>query len=206
VTTVEQAQLGAERGVDVIIAQGGEAGGYGGLISTLALVPQVVDAVAPIPVVAAGGIYDGRGMAAVLALGAVGVNLGTRFLASTEAPIEADWKQAVIGARSQDAIKAEALNAINPLPGTVGFGTVLRSLRTPFLEEWNPKLDEAREQREQLREAMVAATAAGHRSEYLLTAGQGAGGIDEVLPVAEIMRRIVAEAEEALRSASRLVR
>ena len=88
VTTLAQAVLAAERGVDVVIAQGGEAGGYGGFVSTLALVPQVVDAVAPIPVVAAGGIFDGRGLAAALVLGAAGVNLGTRFLASPEAPIE----------------------------------------------------------------------------------------------------------------------
>ena len=66
VTTVGQAVQAAERGVDVIIAQGSEAGGYGGTISTMALVPQVVDAVSPVPVVAAGGIYDGRGIAAAL--------------------------------------------------------------------------------------------------------------------------------------------
>lgn len=205
VTTVEQARLGAERGVDVIIAQGGEAGGFGGVIGTMPLLPQIVDAVAPIPVVAAGGIFDGRGLAAVLTLGAVGVNLGTRFLASKEAPIEEAWQWAVLNARSEDAIKAEALNAISPLPGTAGFGTVLRSLRTPFLDEWNPKLDEARDQGERLRGAMVAATVEGRRSEFLLTAGQGAGGIDDVLPVAEIIRRVVAEAEEALRSAIRFV-
>jgi enoyl-[acyl-carrier protein] reductase II len=205
VTTVEQARLAAERGVDVVIAQGGEAGGFGGVIGTLPLVPQIVDAVAPIPVVAAGGIFDGRGLAAALALGAVGVNLGTRFLASKEAPIEDDWRQAIVDARSEDAIKAEALNAISPVPGTTGFGTVLRSLRTPFLDEWNPKLDDARGQSERLREEMAAATAEGRRGEFLLTAGQGAGGIDDVLPVAEIIRRIVAEAEAALRSSNRLL-
>ena len=92
VTTVAQAIEAAERGADVIIAQGGEAGGYGGVVSTMALVPQVVDAVSPVPVVAAGGIFDGRGIAAALMLGAVGVNIGTRFLASREAPIEDAWK------------------------------------------------------------------------------------------------------------------
>ena len=86
VTTVAQAVQAAERGVDVIIAQGGEAGGYGGSVSTMALVPQVVDAVSPIPVVAAGGIFDGRGIAAAFMLGAVGVNMGTRFLASRRLP------------------------------------------------------------------------------------------------------------------------
>jgi enoyl-[acyl-carrier protein] reductase II len=88
VTTLVQAVQAAERGVDVIIAQGGEAGGYCGEVSTMALVPQVVDAVSPIPVVAAGGIFDGRGIVAALMLGAVGVNLGTRFITSTEAPAQ----------------------------------------------------------------------------------------------------------------------
>jgi nitronate monooxygenase/enoyl-[acyl-carrier protein] reductase II len=101
VTTVAQAVQAAERRVDVIIAQGGEAGGYAGNVSTMALVPQVVDAVSPIPVVAAGGIFDGRGIAAALMLGAVGVNLGTRFLASIEAPISEQWKQAIARANSK---------------------------------------------------------------------------------------------------------
>src|SRR2546423_582029 len=87
VTTVKQATEAAERGVDVIIAQGGEAGGYGGSVSTLALVPQVVDAVSPVPVVAAGGIFDGRGIAAALMPGAAGVKLRTRFLPSDEAAL-----------------------------------------------------------------------------------------------------------------------
>src|SRR4029450_1408598 len=108
-------------------------------ISTMTLVPQVVDAVSPIPVVAAGGIFDGRGIAAALMLGAgggnlgtgvmfdvvgvarwlmlgaVGVNLGTRFIASTEAPAPDEWKQAITAAKSEDAIKVDVLNDISPL-------------------------------------------------------------------------------------------
>src|SRR5260221_4222994 len=104
VTTVAQAIEAAERGADVIIAQGGEAGGYAGIVSTMALVPQVVDVVSHIPVVAAGGILYGRGIAAAFMLGAVGVNLGTRFLASKEAPIEDEWKAAIAAAHSEDAV------------------------------------------------------------------------------------------------------
>src|SRR6185369_3595766 len=117
VHTPQQAERAAEAGADAIIAQGGEAGGFGGTISTLALVPQVVDAVAPVPVLAAGGIADGRGLAAALVLGAQGVNIGTRFLASVEAPIPDEWKQAILAVSSQDAIKAEFWPDIFPPMG-----------------------------------------------------------------------------------------
>jgi hypothetical protein len=135
----------AERGADVIIAQGGEAGGYGGVVSTRALVPQVVDAVSPIPVVAAGGIFDGRGIAAALML------------------------------------------------GTGGYGTVLRSLRTPFMDEWGAKREEARRECGRLWPEFHPRIRAGRR-ETLLTAGQTSGGIKEILPVAEIIRQLTAEA------------
>jgi enoyl-[acyl-carrier protein] reductase II len=204
VTTVAQAIEAAGRGADVIIAQGGEAGGYGGVVSTMALVPQVVDAVAPIPVVAAGGIFDGRGIAAAFMLGAVGVNMGTRFLASREAPIEDAWKAAIAAAQSEDAVKAEVLNDIQPLPGTGGYGTVLRSLRTPFMDEWSAKRDEAHRERERLWSEMQARAKAGRRHETLLTAGQTSGGIKQILPVAEIIRQLVTEAEAALSRGARL--
>jgi enoyl-[acyl-carrier protein] reductase II len=202
VTTVAQAVAAAERGVDVIIAQGGEAGGYSGEVSTMALVPQVVDAVSPIPVVAAGGIFDGRGIAAALMLGAVGVNLGTRFIASNEAPATDEWKHAIAVAKSEDSIKADVLNDISPVPGTVGFKTVLRSLHTPFLDEWSAKREEARRDRDRLRNQIISTTQAGRQHDTLLTAGQTAGGIRDVLSVAEIMHRLVAEAEAALSRAA----
>jgi len=198
VTTVAQAAQAAERGVDVIIAQGSESGGYCGEVSTMTLVPQVVDAVSPIPVVAAGGIFDGRGIAAALMLGAVGVNLGTRFIASTEAPAPMQWKRAITAAKSEDSIKAEVLNEISPLPGTAGFGTVLRSLPTAFLDEWTAKREEARRNRDRLRSEIVSTTQAGRPHDCLLTAGQTAGGIRDIMPVKEIMQRLMAETEAAL--------
>lgn len=198
VTTVAQAIEAAERGADLIIAQGGEAGGYGGIVSTMALVPQVVDAVSPIPVVAAGGIFDGRGIAAAFMLGAVGVNMGTRFLASTEAPIEEAWKVAIAAAQSEDAVKVEVLNDIQPLPGTTGYGTVLRSLRTPFVDEWGKRREEARQQGGRLWAEIQASARSGRRHEMLLTAGQTSGGIKEILPVAEIIRQLITEAEASL--------
>jgi nitronate monooxygenase/enoyl-[acyl-carrier protein] reductase II len=204
VTTVAQAIEAAERGADVIIAQGGEAGGYGGVVSTMVLVPQVVDVVSPIPVVAAGGIFDGRGIAAALMLGAVGVNMGTRFLASKEAPIEDAWKTAIALAQSEDAVKVEVLNDILPLPGTGGYGTVLRSLHTPFMDEWGSKREEARRERQRLWIEIQARAEAGRRHETLLTAGQTSGGIKEILPVAEIIRKLTEEAEVALAKVRRI--
>ncbi len=198
VTTVAQAIEAAERGADVIIAQGGEAGGYAGIVSTMALVPQVVDVVSHIPVVAAGGIFDGRGIAAAFMLGAVGVNLGTRFLASKEAPIEDEWKAAIAAAHSEDAVKVEVLNDIQPLPGTAGYGTILRSLRTPFMDEWATKRREARREGARLWAEIGARAQVGRRHEVLLTAGQTAGGIKEILPVADIIRQLIAEAEASL--------
>jgi nitronate monooxygenase/enoyl-[acyl-carrier protein] reductase II len=188
--------------VDVIIAQGGESGGYCGEVSTMALVPQVVDAVSPIPVVAAGGIFDGRGMAAALMLGAAGVNLGTRFIASKEAPVGEEWQRAIVAANSENSIKIDVLNDISPIPGTRGFPTVPRSLPTAFLTEWSGKREEARRERDRLRGQIVSTTQAGRQHECVLWAGQTAGGIKDVLPVATIMRQLIEDAEFALSQAA----
>jgi len=172
---VRHAIAAVEAGCDIVVAQGTEAGGHTGQVATLPLVPQVVDAVGDrVPVVAAGGIFDGRGIAAALMLGAVGVNLGTRFLASKEAPISEEWKQAILRAQSEQAAKVEVLNDISPVPGTVGYGTVLRSLPTPFLEEWSAKRGEASRERDRLRQHLVSTHQAGRQHDTLLTAGQTA--------------------------------
>ena len=172
----------------------------------MALVPQVVDAVSPIPVVAAGGIFDGRGIAAALMLGAAGVNLGTRFIACKESPAPEEWKRAIVAAKSEDVMKADVLNDISPLPGTAGFGTVLRSIHTAFLDEWTAKREEARRERDRLRVEIVSTTQAGRPHATLLTAGQSAGGITEILDVAELMHELVVEAEAALARAPELVK
>jgi enoyl-[acyl-carrier protein] reductase II len=206
VTTVAQAEQAAERGVDIVVAQGGEAGGYGGIVATLVLVPQVVDAVRPLPVVAAGGIYDGRGLAAALVLGACGANVGTRFLASREATISDGYKQAILAAASQDAVKFDALNDLLPSPGTKGYGTVLRSITTPFIDELEARPGLARREPGRFLGALRTAIQAGDVHKVLPTAGQSAGGIGDILPAAEIVRRIVVDAEEALGRAQGLHR
>jgi enoyl-[acyl-carrier protein] reductase II len=204
VHTVVQAEQAAAGGVDVLIAQGGEAGGFGQYVATLPLLPQVVDAVRPLPVVAAGGIADGRGLAAALVLGAVGVNLGTRFLASVEAPIAPEWKQAIVAGRSEETVKVEFWNDIMPRPGLPGYGTVPRALRTPFHEQWAGRRQDARAQAEAIRAEMLPALMAGRFHEYVPFAGETVGLIRDILPVADIIRRLVDEATAALQQATAL--
>jgi nitronate monooxygenase/enoyl-[acyl-carrier protein] reductase II len=198
VQTVQQGLQAAEAGVDVIIAQGGEGGGFSGMVGTIALVPQVVRAVSPIPVVAAGGIADGRGLAAALVLGAQGVNIGTRFLASTEAGISEDWKQAICAADSEDAVKIEFADHVVPDLTEGGWDAIPRSLRTSFIDAWNDRKEEASRQAGSLRDELTEAMAQGRAHELIPLTGQSAGLIDEVLPAAEIVDRLVREAEQAL--------
>jgi len=201
VHSVQQADQAAGRGVDVIIAQGSEAGGFGDTVQTMALVPQVVDKVRKLPVVAAGGIADGRGLAAALLLGAQGVNVGTTFLASEEAGISDDWKRRILAAESADAVKVEFANEVFPPAGLGGYETLPRVLRTPFVDEWNRRQDEVRgEAAEQLSGELMTAVWQGRAHELVPFTGQTAGMIREVLPVGEIVRRMVTEAEEALRT------
>ncbi len=200
VTTVAQAERAAENGVDIIVAQGSEAGGYSGQVTTMVLVPQVVDAVRPLPVVAAGGIFDGRGVAAALMLGAVGVNMGTRFLASDESPITAGHKQAITGAAAQDAVHFTALNDIFPQWVAGGYDVVVRAIRTPFIDEWEARRSEIEEQRDDLQNYMISKVGAGQSHEVLSGAGQSSGAITETKPAAQIVSDIMEEAEVALRS------
>ena len=207
VHTVDQALRAAEKGVDVIIAQGSEAGGFGSTVSTMSLLPQVVDAVSPIPVVAAGGIADGRGLAAALVLGAQGVNVGTRFLASEEAGIDDEWKQRIVAAESEDAVKVEFADYVFPAPNREGgYGTLPRVLRTTFVEEWNRRQEDAEREAERLSDELLTAVRQGRGHELVPFTGQTAGMIRGILPAGEIVHELVREAEEALRMAASLPR
>jgi enoyl-[acyl-carrier protein] reductase II len=200
VHTVGQARRAAELGVDVIIAQGSEAGGQGMAlgVGAMALIPQVAEAVDPIPVLAAGGVADGRGLAAALVLGAQGANVGTRFLASEEATADEGWKRTILGAESEDAVRFEAWEGIFPPAGGGAYATVPRVLRTPFVEEWSGRTREARMEAERLRDEVLSAIRGRTTHELLPFTGQTAGMVHEVSPAGEIVERMVAEAERAL--------
>jgi len=208
VHTVRQAREAASRGADAIIAQGSEAGGQGPLlgVGALALIPQVVDAVSPIPVLAAGGIADGRGLAAALVLGAQGANVGTRFLASEEASAQADWKRAIIEADSEDAVRFEEWAEFFPPSGGGAYDVVPRVIRTPFVNRWRGRRDDARREAEQLRAEILGALRQGRAHELVPFAGQTAGLVRGIQPAGEIVREIVADAEQALARGDRLVR
>lgn len=199
VVTVAAARRAAERGVDVIIAQGSEAGGNSGLISTLALVPQVVDAVAPVPVIAAGGIADGRGLAAMLMLGAQGVNMGTRFLASREATIPDGWKQAILEAESGQVGKFGPWNDAMP-PAEGDYFTIPNVIRTRFTDEIEARTASGAIDPAELREQLIAAIGQDRLHELVPMAGQSAGLIHDLPGAADIIGRIVREAEAALSS------
>ena len=198
VQTVAQAVRAAHARVDVIAAQGTEAGGHTGTTSaTLPLVPAVVDAVGAIPVVAAGGIADGRGLAAVLMLGAEGVWLGTRFVASTEWAGGAWAKERVIAAGTDDTVltKAYDLALGSPFPE----GIADRVVRNDYTARWHGRDAEVLAHQQELRAQVQAAAAAGDARIAAVRAGNAAGLIHAVEPAAEIVRRIVAEAEDLLR-------
>ena len=173
-------------------------------MTTLILLPQVVDIAGSIPVVAPGGIADGRGLAAALTLGAQGVNIGTRFLASVESPISSQWKQDILAAQSEDTLKFEVWNDIFP-PPSGGYPVIPRVLASPFVKKWMNSRDKVKLDAERLQAEIGTAVEHGTWGELLPFTGQTAGLIDEVLPAGEIVRRIMATAEETLKATSSLL-
>ena len=210
VGSVEAAKRSASAGVDVIIAQGLEAGGHiAGQVSSMALVPRVVDAVAPTPVVAAGGIADARGLVAALALGAEGVVLGTRFLATPEAAAHPVYKQKVLDATEEDTVRTTLFGHGWP-------NAPHRALRTAFVTEWLEQ--EARGSEEREDEPVIGETSfAGQRVPLLrfmgfppstratgdiesmgMLAGQSVGLVHEIKPAAEIVSELVTGASRII--------
>lgn len=197
VGTVDLAKRAAEAGVDVIVAQGTEAGGHTGRIATLPLVPAVVDAVHPIPVIAAGGIADARGIAAALMLGAQGVLMGTRFIASPECEGRATTRQRVVESGTGDTVLTEVFDLAKGMAWPDG--VLGRSLPNGFLRTWHGHESELRgwtsEQRAEYR-----AQAESDPDVADVYAGDAAGLIHAVEPAGEIVQRLARDAEALLRS------
>jgi nitronate monooxygenase len=204
VQTLAQAKQAAAAGADVIIAQGRDAGGHSGTTrGTMGLVPAVVDAVAPIPVVAAGGIADGRGLAAALALGAAGVSMGTRFTASRESLWDQAMKAATLAAGGDQTEQTRVFDVVRGAPWPAIYPG--RALRNAFSARWNGREDELAAD-QQAQEKLVLATSADDFSTRVVWAGEGVDLIDDIPGAAEIIERIVAQAAETLALGARLVR
>jgi NAD(P)H-dependent flavin oxidoreductase YrpB (nitropropane dioxygenase family) len=193
--TVPEAVRAAKAGADVIIAQGTEGGGHVGWMASTPLIPMVVDAVAPIPVLAAGGFADGRGLAAALSLGADGILLGTRFLASVESPLHPNFKQAIVDSDGHDTQLSEIPDIA---AGQVWPGAMTRSRRNNFIQRWAGREWALRQNRAEAHARLQAARQAGDIDEGPLSMGQDAGLIRDIPPAGEIVRRIAEEAEDIL--------
>ena len=210
VGSVAGAKRAQRAGVDFIIAQGVEAGGHiAGTVGTMVLVPRVADSVAPVPVVAAGGISDGRGLAAALALGAEGIVLGTRLLAATECNAHPAYVEKILAASEEDTVRTTLFGYDWP-------NAPHRTLRTPFVERW--LLNEKRGSEQRVDEPIVgeitlggnrvplprfggippARDAVGDIESMDFLAGQGVGLVTEIKPAAEIVGEVAEAAQRVL--------
>ena len=190
VGNVKNARRVADAGADVVVAQGTEAGGHTGRIATLALVPQAIDAVAPRPVIAAGGIVDGRGLAAALALGAVGVWCGTAFLVADEANQPETQKQRILAAIDEDTRVTRLYS-----------GKTMRNITNPLIEAWEASGLQALPMGIQgiLTRDLVYSIREADREDLLMNAaGQASGMLQKARPAAEILLEIVDGAAEIL--------
>ncbi|MBB3891289.1 enoyl-[acyl-carrier protein] reductase II [Phenylobacterium haematophilum] len=197
---VKHAVKAEQAGCDAVICQGGEGGGHTGLVGTMPLVAQAVEAV-KIPVVAAGGLYDGRGLAAALTLGATGVWMGTRFIASQEAHAGELYRQAILEAADEDTIRTRSYS-----------GKPMRVKKNPYVEEWETRPQDIQPFPMQAmlstREGVMGGI--GGQIEGLdpdrscFAMGQSAGGVHEVLPAATIVANLIKEAEAAIDRTAKL--
>ncbi len=192
------AKMVERAGAAAVIAEGGESGGHVGDLTTMALVPQVADAVR-IPVIAAGGIGDGRGVAAAFMLGAVGVQVGTRFLVAKECGVHQKYKDKILKAKDIDTIVTGRR-----------LGHPVRALKTPFTREFYSKEYDSSISDEELEAfgvgALRLAAVEGDEKRGSFLAGQIAGLVKSEQTAKEIIEEMMAEAEELLREAARWVR
>jgi nitronate monooxygenase len=195
VTDLDEARRAADAGADVIVAQGTEAGGHGGARATFPFVPAAVDHVAPTPVLAAGGIADGRGLAAALALGAAGALLGTRFLTSLEAIVSADIAKAILESTGEDTERTRIPDIASGVQWPHRYTG--RALRNAFLDRWRDREEELRDDRA-AQERYRAAMNRGDLTTAPVWASEAIDLIGEVSSAADIVTSLVVEAEKAL--------
>lgn len=194
VPTVRHARRLEAEGADAIIASGMEGGGHVGQVCTLPLIPQVVDAV-KIPVVAAGGFGDGRGLMAALALGACGIQMGTRFIATEESTAHPNLKQKLLEATEEDTLVTSLFT-----------GKPVRALKNRLTQHYHQmEAGGARSENpeEMNRRGWWKKAQEGNVEEGMLAAGQVAGMIRGIEPVGELIERIIREAQEVLERLSR---
>src|SRR5690349_14635371 len=204
VQTLEQAKQAAASGADVIIAQGRDAGGHSGMTrGTIGLVPAVVDAVGSIPVVAAGGISDGRGLAAALALGASGVSMGTRFTASRESLWHQAMKAMTLAAGGDQTEQTRVFDVVRGAPWPAIYPG--RALRNAFSARWNGHEDALAADQKRQDEAYLA-TAPDDFTTRVVWAGEGVDLVNDIPSAAEIIERVVAQAASTLRQGVQLLR
>jgi nitronate monooxygenase len=197
VTDLDEARQALDAGADVIVAQGSDAGGHGGrdAIGTMSFVPSVVDLAGPTPVLAAGGIADGRGLAAALALGAAGALIGTRFQVAAEALVAPEVTKALLAARGSDTERNRTLDIARGAPWPDRYPA--RTLRNAFLETWRGREDELLDDPEARRRYRDSA-ARGDVDTIPVWAGQALDLVTTVEPAEDLVATIAADAERAL--------
>jgi nitronate monooxygenase len=205
VQDIEGGKAAKAAGADIIVAQGTEAGGHGAERSTLPLVPGGVAAVAPTPVLAAGGIAEGRGLAAALMLGAQGALMGTRFYAATEALGHESAKERIVAASGHDTERTRVFDVVRqhawPRPYTG------RAIRNRFMEQWGGgRVGDLGEALDEEVPRFQAAVRDGDFETAMVWAGEGVDLISDLAPAGELVRRIGAETEACLGHASELLR
>ena len=200
----DEARLAQEAGADFIVAQGTEAGGHGASRATLPLVPTIVDFVAPTPVIAAGGIVDGRGVSAALMLGADGALMGTRFCASTEALGRERAKQRLVAAHGGETARTRVFDIVRdyawPAPYTG------RALRNDFMARFDGREDALVSTLDVERVAYRKAADADDYDTALVWAGEGVDLVTTIEPAGTLVTRIGDDAESRLRDGGRLLR
>lgn len=204
VQTLDQAREALDSGVDAIVAQGTEAGGHGGTRATLPFVPAVVDIAKDIPVIAAGGIADGRGLAAALALGASGVLCGTGFFASDESLASGNAKQGAVDGRGDDTERSSVFDMARGLDWPSGWN--IRTLRNAFTRQWSENIDGLARNLPEQQARYNVATAAADTEIAPVIVGEATDLVRVREPAQATLHRMVSEAEDTLRHVGKLVK